>query len=199
MIAFLSAADFVEAALRVDDREALTENMVKFEAFSRSSASPWVHALFARAMALLSGADEGMAYFAQALAFHAQSSRTFDEARTRLLFGEHLRRTAQRTEAQRHLRYAAETFEVLGATPWFDRASAELRASGVSTRPRKSRTSDDLTPHQSEIVHLVREGLTNRQIAAQLFLSPRTVDYHLRNVFVKLGITSRAELMHRSI
>ena len=91
---------------------------------------------------------------------------------------------------------ACRVFEHLGATPWEERARAELRASGETARKREPSTLTELTPQQLQIARLVREGASNKEAAAQLFISPRTVDHHLRNIFAKLGITSRAELLH---
>jgi DNA-binding NarL/FixJ family response regulator len=86
------------------------------------------------------------------------------------------------------------TFDELGAVPWADRTQAELRASGETARRRDSSTILDLTPQELQVANFVVQGMTNREVAAQMFLSPRTIDYHLRSVFTKLGITSRTEL-----
>jgi DNA-binding CsgD family transcriptional regulator len=155
---------------------------------------PWTRALVARCRALVSNEDATNLY-EEAIAWHADSTRRFDEARTRLLYGEHLRRDKRRSDARDQLRSAVEAFERMSATPWAERASAELRATGVTLRKRQEADGlTQLTPQQSQIARLVAEGASNKDVAAQLFLSTRTVDYHLRNVFVKLGITSRAEL-----
>jgi DNA-binding CsgD family transcriptional regulator len=143
----------------------------------------------------MSEAEPAAGFFDQALARHAHAGRPFDQARTQLLYGEFLRRARRRAEARSHLRNAIDTFEQLGASPWEDRARAELRATGETARKRQPTASATLTPQQTQIVRLVAEGATNKEVAAQLFLSPRTVAYHLRNVFVKLQITSRAELI----
>jgi DNA-binding NarL/FixJ family response regulator len=87
-----------------------------------------------------------------------------------------------------------EVFQDLRAAPWADRAAQELRASGETARKRDVSTTTDLTPQELQVAQLVRRGLTNKEIAAQLFVSPRTVDFHLRNVFAKTGVTSRVEL-----
>ena len=92
------------------------------------------------------------------------------------------------------MRAALETFEDLGAEPWAERARQELRASGETARRRDTAATPDLTPSERQIADLVREGLSNRDIAARLFVSPRTVDFHLRNAFAKLGVSSRTEL-----
>jgi DNA-binding NarL/FixJ family response regulator len=116
-------------------------------------------------------------------------------SRTELLYGEWLRRERRRTDARGHLRNAVEIFRTLSAVPWAERAEAELRATGETVRKRDPSAVERLTPQERQIAGLVTGGLTNKEIAAQLFLSPRTVDYHLRKVFTKLGIASRAELI----
>ena len=118
-----------------------------------------------------------------------------ERARTELLYGEWLRRERRRTDARAHLRAALEAFRRLGAVPWAERAEAELRATGETARKRDVSAADQLTPQELQIAGLVTDGLTNREIAAQLYLSPRTVDYHLRKVFTELGIASRTELV----
>ena len=115
--------------------------------------------------------------------------------RTQLLYGENLRRRRRRADARKYLRSAHETFERLGATPWAEQAGAELLATGETARKRDVSTADQLTPQELQIARFVSEGETNRSIATLMFLSPRTVDYHLRKIFMKLGLSSRAELM----
>ena len=110
-----------------------------------------------------------------------------------------MRRERQRREARQHLRRAGDLFRQAGAPPWAERAEGELRATGETARRRDPSTLDDLTPQELQIAALVADGLTNRQIAAQLFLSPRTIDYHLRKVFSKLGVASRTELVRMGI
>jgi DNA-binding NarL/FixJ family response regulator len=144
--------------------------------------------------ALLAEEGNAEAHFRRALDAHAGSLRLPDRARTELAFGEHLRRARRRVDAREHLRTALALFEDLGATPFAERAAAELRASGETARRRDVTTATDLTPQERQVAGLVRQGLSNRDVAAQLFVSPRTVDFHLRNVFSKLGVTSRAEL-----
>ena len=118
----------------------------------------------------------------------------FDLARSELLYGEWLRRQRRRIDARLHLRAALETFQQLATTPWEARARSELRASGETARKRDPSTRDQLTPQELQISRLVAAGKSNPEVAAQLFLSPRTIDYHLRKVFTKLEIASRAEL-----
>ena len=131
----------------------------------------------------------------EALMFHERDRRPFDRARTLLLLGEHLRRERRRKEARVPLQAALEVFERLGAVPWGERAGRELRATGQTVRKRGDTSSAELTLQEQQVIELVANGATNREAAAQLFLSPRTVEYHLRNVFMKLGISSRTELI----
>jgi DNA-binding NarL/FixJ family response regulator len=110
-----------------------------------------------------------------------------------------VRRQRRRQESRAHLRSALELFRGLGAIPWEQRAESELRATGETARKRDPSTLDQLTPPGASDRRLVAEGLTNRDIAAQLYLSPRTIDYHLRKVFSKLGIASRTELVRQGL
>jgi DNA-binding CsgD family transcriptional regulator len=190
--AVLSTGDLVECGCRVEQLAPAHDAVARLAEFARSS---WTRALLARSQALLADGDAAVAFFESALVHYAESERRFDEARTHLLFGELLRRERRRTDARVQLRAALDTFERLGADPWAERARGELRATGETARKREVGALTELTPQQHQIVGLVAEGATNKEVAAQLFLSPRTVDYHLRNVFVKLGITSRAELI----
>jgi DNA-binding CsgD family transcriptional regulator len=155
------------------------------------------HALLARCEALVGTRDPDEA-FGEAVAA-APALPPLQRARTELLYGEWLRRERRRGESRGHLRTALEMFRTLGAVPWAERAEAELRATGETARKREISAVEQLTPQELQIAGLVSEGLTNKEIAAQLFLSPRTVDYHLRKVFTKLGITSRAELIRNGL
>jgi DNA-binding NarL/FixJ family response regulator len=121
------------------------------------------------------------------------------QARTTLLYGEHLRRRRRRVDARGYLHLASDAFERLGAACWVQRARDELRATGETVRKRDEGPAiDRLTPQELQVARAVSQGLTNREAAAQLFLSPRTVDHHLRSVYRKFGIASRAELALRS-
>jgi DNA-binding CsgD family transcriptional regulator len=134
-------------------------------------------------------------HFTTALALHREVDRPFDLARTQLLYGEYLRRTRRRADARGQLRAAADAFERLGARPWAERAHRELRATGEVARKRDPSTLGDLTPQELQIARFVADGATNKEVAAQLFLSKRTIDYHLRKIFTKLDITSRSDLV----
>jgi DNA-binding CsgD family transcriptional regulator len=158
-----------------------------------------VQAQLARCRGLLGPDEAAPAHFEAALALHDGHGHPFDLARTELAYGEALRRARRRGEARPRLRRALELFQRLGAAPWAERAGAELRATGETARKRDPSTLSQLTPQELQIVQLVGEGGTNREIGAQLFLSRRTIDYHLRNVFVKLGVSSRAELIRLTL
>jgi DNA-binding CsgD family transcriptional regulator len=132
-------------------------------------------------------------HFVQAIEL-AEALPSFERARTELLYGEWLRRHRRRRDARPLLRAAMERFQRLGVSPWEERARSELRASGETARRRDPSTRDQLTPQELQIARLVAEGMTNPEVATQLFLSPRTIDYHLRKVFTKLEISSRGEL-----
>jgi DNA-binding CsgD family transcriptional regulator len=147
-----------------------------------------------RCRALLAGEEDFEAIFARALEAHQRLSVPFEQARTELCLGERLRRAGRRTDARRPLRSALATFERLGATPWAERARGELRAVGEAARQRRAPAIDELTAHELQVAVAVAEGATNKQVAARLFLSPKTIDFHLRNIYRKLGIRSRTEL-----
>jgi DNA-binding CsgD family transcriptional regulator len=121
--------------------------------------------------------------------------RPLDQARTQLLYGELLRRERRRNDARVQLRAALEGFGRLGAALWAARAATELRATGESARRRDHSTANQLTPQELHVARLIGQGASNREAAARLFLSPRTVDYHLRKIFQKLDISSRSELI----
>jgi DNA-binding CsgD family transcriptional regulator len=117
-----------------------------------------------------------------------------DLARAHLLFGEWMRRAGRRIDAREQLRKAYEMFTDIGMEAFAERAQAELLATGETVRKRNVETLTDLTPQELQVARLASDGLTNPEIGARLFLSPRTIEWHLRKVFVKLGITSRREL-----
>jgi DNA-binding CsgD family transcriptional regulator len=186
-----STPDLVEAAVRLGRPAAAAEPLALFETWSRNTGQGWTRALAHRCRALLDG-DEGL--FRTALALHEEDSRPFDEARTQLLYGEWLRRDKRKADARAQLRVALETFERIGAAPWAERARTELTATGTTGRAVEQGPSASLTPQESQIVRLAAQGLSNKDIAAQLFLSARTVGHHLYKAYPKLGVASRGEL-----
>jgi DNA-binding NarL/FixJ family response regulator len=189
----MAALDLFDAAVRGGRPDVARTWLAELEQFAAGTGAPGATAVVEHGRALLAD-DDAEIHFARALAAHADSPRLPDRARTHLAYGEHLRRARRRVDAREQLRTALALFEDLGASPWAERAAAELRASGETARRRDVSTTTELTAQERQVTALVRQGLSNRDAAAQLFVSPRTVDFHLRNVFSKLGVTSRAEL-----
>jgi DNA-binding CsgD family transcriptional regulator len=188
----LQLPDVVEAAVRADRPDEAADHLARFQAWVEQFPTPARLALLARCQALAAESD-AEPNFMRSIEL-AETLSPFEQARSELLYGEWLRRERRRVDARPHLRTALELFQRLALSPWEERARAELRASGESARRRDPSTRDQLTPQELQIAHLVAEGMTNREIGAQLFLSPRTIDYHLRKVFAKLQIASRADL-----
>jgi DNA-binding CsgD family transcriptional regulator len=186
--------DRIEAAVRANRRQHAIEVLEHFAAWVERSPALWAPARLAACRALVSDdGDDASALFEEAVGL-THDGRPFDRARIQLLYGEHLRREHRRTDARVQLRGALEAFERMRAARWAERAALELRATGETARKRDPSTLAQLTPQEVQISRLVAEGFSNKEIAAQLFLSPRTIDYHLRKVFAKLGITSRTQL-----
>jgi DNA-binding CsgD family transcriptional regulator len=190
----MAALDRLETAVRAGRTDLARAWLAELEDFADGTGAPSAVAVVEHGRALLAADDDAGTHFRRALDAHAGSLRLPDRARTHLAFGEHLRRARRRVDAREHLRAALALFEDLGAAPWAERAAAELRASGETARRRDVSTATDLTAQERQVAALVRQGLSNRDVAAQLFVSPRTVDFHLRNTFAKLGVSSRAEL-----
>jgi DNA-binding CsgD family transcriptional regulator len=184
----------VEAAVRLGRTDRAADAADRFTAWADAVDRPWARSLALRCRALLDGSEDA---YRGALALE---STPFDHARTRLLFGEWLRRARRTTEAREQLHLAAEDFRRWGARPWAERAGGELRATGETratdtlARDGAEDPLDRLTPQELQVVRLAATGLTNRDIGAQLFLSPRTVGHHLYKAYPKLGVASRAEL-----
>jgi DNA-binding CsgD family transcriptional regulator len=190
----LTLPDAIEAVMRSSRNAALVEVPLKrYRDWVLAAQTVARRSLLARCEALAESRPPDEA-FAEAVEL-AGALPSFERARTELLYGEWLRRQRRRIEARPHLRLALRQFEALGVTPWAARAEAELRASGETARKRDPSTLDQLTPRERTIAELAASGLTNPEIGAQLFLSPRTVEYHLGKVFSKLGIASRSELV----
>lgn len=188
------AAELVEACLhlgRADDASALAET---FAGRATDKGQPWSMARAHRALALCQEGDTREASFRTALAFHEQTADKYEAARTELAFGACLRRDRRRVEAREHLRSAVEAFEDLGARPWADRAAQELDATGERVQRRGATVIDALTPQERQVAQLLISGRTTREAAAALFISPKTVEYHLRHVYGKLGVRSREAL-----
>ncbi|MFD8750408.1 AAA family ATPase [Kitasatospora sp. NPDC059577] len=188
--------DLVEAAVRLGTPERAAEPYERFARWAAATDRPWAEALRLRCQALLGPDELAEAAYRTALDLHEPDHRPFEQARTALLYGEWLRRTRRRTDARPHLRAALETFDRLAAHPWAARARTELSATGTPapTATPTGTPQSPLTPQELQIARLAARGLTNRDIAAQLFLSPRTVAHHLYKAYPKLDITSRTEL-----
>lgn len=193
--ALSAAPDHIEAAVRTDTDHPVPDLLVPYQEWAAAAGSPHLRALATRAAALLAKPSVAPALYEEALALHATATRPFDHARTELLYGEFLRRERLRGQARAHLRAALDTFNRLGAPVWARRAETELRATGETARERGPNALETLTPQELQIVAAVRDGATNREVASQLFISPRTVDYHLGKVFRKLNVSSRRDLM----
>jgi len=188
------APELVEAYLRLGRREDALAEAETYTLAAEAKGQPWALARAARCRGLV-GADDGLdACFEEALAQHARTPDVFETARTRFAYGARLRRARQRVRAREHLRAAADSFERLGAARWSEAAAAELAATGETARRRDATTLDQLTPQELQIALLLAEGKTTREAAAAVFLSPKTVEYHLRHVYRKLDIRSRDEL-----
>ncbi|MFB8241961.1 AAA family ATPase [Kitasatospora purpeofusca] len=188
--------DLVEAAVRLGEPERAAEPYERFARWAAAAGTPWAQALRLRCQALLGPDELAESAYRAALDLHEGAHRPFERARTALLYGEWLRRERRRTDARPYLGAALEAFERLGAEPWADRARTELTATGT-TAPAPAAAGGALTaltPQELQIARLAARGLTNRDIAAQLFLSPRTVGHHLYKAYPKLGIASRTEL-----
>ncbi len=157
---------------------------------------PTEHAVAARCRGLLYADDEqGHGAFTEALQWHERGRQPFEQARSQLCFGEFLRRHRRPTEARQVLGDALSTFTRLGAKLWAHRSEAELRATGIASRPRREGSTTQLTPQEMQVALVVADGATNVEAAAQLFLSAKTIEFHLSNTYRKLGIRSRAQLV----
>jgi DNA-binding CsgD family transcriptional regulator len=194
MVAGMASLDRIEAAVQAGRRRDAQRSLELLEAFANASAAPWALARVAHCHGLLSEGESAQKRFEEALDHHRRAYRPFEQARTRLAYGAHLRRARRRVDARGHLAAALDAFETLGAKPWAERARVELRACGQTARERDPSRLQELTPQEVQVARFVGRGLSTREVAAQLFLSPRTIDFHLRNVFTKLGISSRGEL-----
>jgi DNA-binding CsgD family transcriptional regulator len=193
---FMWLPDLVEAAARAGDSDHARQALARFEAWLNLTGQPWARAVALRCRALVSDDAHAERHY-RAAADGNYQERPFEEARTRLLYGEWLRRHRRRGEARAQLAAAHETFEDLGAASWARRAAKELAAVGAAPAGRPARKAGLLallTPQELQVVQLAAGGLSNRDIGAQMFLSPRTVGYHLYKAYPKLGIGSRAEL-----
>jgi len=190
----MAAVDRIGAAARAGERALALTWMEELAPFAAATARPWALAAVDVGRALTADPDEAAQAFESALGHYRRASRPYDQARTQLAYGEFLRRTNRRVDARTHLRSALQTFADLDARPLVARAAQELRASGETARKRDPSAVLRLTPMEANIAQLVSTGLSNKDVAGQCWVSPRTVAFHLRNVFAKVGVSSRGEL-----
>jgi DNA-binding CsgD family transcriptional regulator len=193
-VARMAVTEAVDAAVRADEPELAAGWVDELAGFAEATHRPWALAAVAYGRAMTAEASEAERLFDEALSHHTHAARPVDEARTHLAYGEWLRRAQRRVDARLHLRHALGTFDDLHAGPLALRATQELRASGETARARDPSTLVKLTPMELKVAQLVASGLSNKDVAAQCWVSPRTVAFHLRNVFAKAGIASRGEL-----
>jgi DNA-binding CsgD family transcriptional regulator len=191
------AAELVDGYLKLGRYDDARHAAAQFMAAAGAKGQPWSVARALRCRAMLAGDTGFAADFERAISLHEQTPDAFEAARTRLAYGERLRRSRNRVLAREQLRAAVDTFDDLDARPWADRARAELAATGETRRPRDAGGINELTPQELQIALLLSGGKTTRETAAALFLSPKTVEYHLRHVYQRLGIHSRDELAER--
>jgi DNA-binding CsgD family transcriptional regulator len=189
-------ADLCEALIRLDRvkeaREAL-DAPARFSVIVRGEL--WTAAVMRRCAGMLARDDLFASHFEKALALHEEVEDAFQQGRTHMCYGERLRRAGKRVEARDQLRRALDLFDRLEARPWYARTQRELQASGETLRHREPWQTEDLTPQELQIALQVVEGKTNKEVGAALFLSPKTVEYHLTHVYRKLDLHSRAELI----
>jgi DNA-binding CsgD family transcriptional regulator len=184
--------DLIEAYVQIGETAEARRWLERFGAAAERVERQWALAAVARCEGMLE--DEFESAFERALALLARSPLALERARTQLAYGERLRRGGRRREARAQLQAAHAAFAAVDATPWTERAAAELRATGASVGARAPDRAAQLTPQELQIAHLVAEGHTNKEIATQLYLSPKTIEYHLGHVYRKLDVHSRVEL-----
>ena len=194
----LALAELIEAAVRGGQPERAAAAMGRLTELTLPSGTAWGLGVAARSRALLSEGDEAERLYREAIGHLSSAPARTELARAHLLYGEWLRRQRRRREAREHLRTARDMLEAMGMDAFAERAGRELRATGETARKRTAATARDeeLTAQEAHIARLAREGLSNPEIGTRLFISARTVQYHLGNIFAKLGIASRSQLSH---
>jgi DNA-binding CsgD family transcriptional regulator len=186
--------DVIEAAVRSGRPERAAGPLERLAVIAEANGTEWALGVYARSRALLSEGETAERLYREAIERLDRTRVRVSVARVHLIYGEWLRRANRRVDAREHLRTAHTMLADMGMEPFADRARRELLATGETVRKRTVETIDDLTPQEGQIARLAADGHTNPEIGAQLFLSPRTVEWHLRKVFGKLGISSRREL-----
>jgi DNA-binding CsgD family transcriptional regulator len=186
--------ELIEAAVRGGAPELAAEALPDLEARTLPAGTDWALGILARSRALLASNDAADALYVEAIERLGRSRIVVHLARAHLVYGEWLRRENRRSDARHQLRLAHEMFDGMGAAAFAERSRRELLATGASARERTVTTRADLTPQEAQIARLAAEGRTNPEIGSELFISPRTVEYHLSKVFTKLRLTTRREL-----
>ena len=186
--------ELIEAAARSGKAEVAVDALGRLSEMTAASGTDWALGVEARSRALLTDGEAAERLYRQAIERLERTRVRVELARAHLLYGEWLRRERRRLDAREQLRTAHELFTEFGMEAFAERARVELEATGEQPRKRTVETRDDLTPQEAQISRLAADGATNQEIAAQLFISPSTVDYHLRKAFRKLGIKSRTQL-----
>jgi DNA-binding CsgD family transcriptional regulator len=190
-----AVVELIEAAARSGKTETAAGAYLRLAEMTRAAATDWALGLEARSRAVLSEGDEAEGGYREAITRLGRTRLRVDLARAHLLYGEWLRRERRRSDAREQLRIAHEMLQAMGVEGFAERARRELRATGETARKRTAAASDEeLTAQEAQVARMARDGLSNPEIGARLFISTRTVQYHLRKVFAKLGISSRAQL-----
>jgi DNA-binding CsgD family transcriptional regulator len=187
--------ELIEAAVRNGDLGTAKEAFEQLAERSSLSSTEWARGIEARSRALLTDGPEAEDLYREAIDQLGRSSVVLHHARAKLIYGEWLRREHRRVDAREQLKAAYAAFDAMGAQAFAERTHRELLATGETVRKRTADTRDQLTPQEAQIARMAHDGLTNPEIGEQLFLSHRTVEWHLRKVFIKLGISSRRELI----
>ena len=188
------AVELIEAASRTGEVERAADALEWLSRTARAGASDWGLGVEARSRALLSHGEAAERLYGEAIERLGRTPLRVDLARAHLLYGEWLRRERRRRDAREQLRTAFEMFNAMGVEAFAGRAERELLATGERVRKRSVETRDELTAQEAQVARLARDGLSNAEIGARLFISQHTVAYHLRKVFTKLDITSRNQL-----
>jgi ATP/maltotriose-dependent transcriptional regulator MalT len=193
-VSMWALSELIEAACRTGSTDLAAGALVRLGEHTEGSDSEWALGMMARGRALLADGDAAEPLYREAIDRLGRTRLRPEHARAQLLYGEWLRRANRRLDAREQLRTAHDAFVAMGAGGFAERARHELLATGAKVRRRVDETRDELTPQEELIARLARDGLTNPQIGAELYISPRTVEWHLKKVFTKLGISSRMGL-----